>query len=183
MVLCLFERARVEPLPCVQTAKSATGQFTATTTTTTAWVFNTNEKMTAVLSETLKAAATRGYTDDVKLGITSSNLNLTDELGNTLLHLSAAAGHKEVVQLLLAQKDIKPSLSIKNHIGDTPLHKASFRGNVEIVQLLLKAGCDKTAKNRNNKTPLDLARQDDVKDAIAPEESFDENAPMEPDDE
>ena len=44
-----------------------------------------------------------------------------------------------------------------NSIGWTPLHYAAYDGHSAIVDALLKAGADGTAKNKDGKSPADLA--------------------------
>jgi len=118
------------------------------------------------LSEVLKNAAQRGYADDVKASLTEDPriLSSTDELGNTLLHISCAARHVQVVEVILVtnKKEAQAIINRKNHIGDTALHKASFRGHDEVVKLLLKNGADPLITNNDGKTPLDLAKSEEV---------------------
>lgn len=41
---------------------------------------------------------------------------------------------------------------------NTPLHWAAMRGHVEIVNLLLKSGADRSARNKQDKVPIDLCQ-------------------------
>lgn len=43
--------------------------------------------MSSQIPETVKASALRGYVEDVKKWVTESNVNMQDELGNSLLRL------------------------------------------------------------------------------------------------
>jgi ankyrin repeat protein len=45
----------------------------------------------------------------------------------------------------------------KNVLGDTPLHVAASRGHLEVVELLLSHGGDSQLRNKDQKTPIDLA--------------------------
>jgi len=133
------------------------------------------------LNELVKVAAQRGYLDDLKAGVNAQNINQTDDLDNTLLHIAAGAGHLESVEFLLSKRDlIKPSLNKQNHIGDTPLHKAAFRGYHEVIKQLLKGGCDSKVKNRDGKIPVDLARDDETRNLFP--EYRDEEVKIEDDD-
>jgi len=114
------------------------------------------------LSELLKGATHRGYLEDVKNLIGNQNLSGTDELGNTLLHISSGSGHASVVEFLLTKKEIKTNINSGNHIGDTALHKAAFRGFDDVVNLLLKNGANPTLTNKNDKTPADLTKSEIV---------------------
>ena len=48
----------------------------------------------------------------------------------------------------------------------TPLHLASGKGYVEVITALLAAGGDKTIKDKGGKTPHDLARNQDIRNAL-----------------
>ena len=52
--------------------------------------------------------------------------------------------------------------------GNTPLHVAALNGYTEIVRLLLEQpGLDKTRKNKDGKTALDLAQEKNLTEIIA----------------
>ena len=110
--------------------------------------------------------------------------NTTDATGNTILMLSARAGHGELVSLLISRKadvnrrspagdsalmmaalrgdvDIARRLVAAgaevNLTGWAPLHYAAFGGHSEVAGLLLEKGADKDALAPNGYTPLMLA--------------------------
>lgn len=43
--------------------------------------------------------------------------------------------------------------------GNTPLMFAAIRGNADVAKILVEKGADKTLKNKNGKTALDLATE------------------------
>lgn len=43
--------------------------------------------------------------------------------------------------------------------GDTPLHLACENGHLNVVTVLLMHGADKSIKNKNGKTALDIAKE------------------------
>jgi ankyrin repeat protein len=45
----------------------------------------------------------------------------------------------------------------KNVLGETPLHVAAARGHLEVVELLLSHDGDSQLRNKDQKTPIDLA--------------------------
>ena len=53
-----------------------------------------------------------------------------------------------------------------NQWGWTPLHVASYGGHVEVITALLTAGADKTIKEKGGKTPVDVAKNQDCKNAL-----------------
>jgi ankyrin repeat protein len=131
--------------------------------------------MSEVLNEQLKVYVQRGYLEDLKTLLNSSNISTKDDLGNNLLHIASAAGHLNIVEFLLNFKEIKNMINVKNNIGDTPLHRAAFRGFSDIVKLLLQNGSDVTIKNNDNKTAADLARNESVKKLLLPNFQEEEN--------
>jgi serine/threonine-protein phosphatase 6 regulatory ankyrin repeat subunit B len=74
--------------------------------------------------------------------------------GWTPLHLAAAKGQKEVVELLLTHN---AHVNAKDDSGETPLFHAVRFGNKDIVELLLDHGADVNAKDKDGATALDVA--------------------------
>ena len=73
----------------------------------------------------------------------------------TPLHYAAGWGHKEIVELLIAEG---ADVNAMNGAGQTPLHFAAQEGQKEIVELLIAKGADVNAKTNDGETPLDLAK-------------------------
>jgi ankyrin repeat protein len=108
----------------------------------------------------------------------------------TPLHLAAEFGHKDVAELLLANKaDIEAKASggwtpllqavfgghkdlvdllvaHKESAGRTPLHVAAENGRTEIATLLLASKADLNAKNSDGYTPLHIAAAFGYKDMV-----------------
>ena len=63
-------------------------------------------------------------------------------------------GHKDVVELLLANK---AEVNAKANDGGTPLHAAASGGNKDVVELLLASKAEVNAKDNQGMTPLHLA--------------------------
>jgi len=93
-----------------------------------------------------------------------ANVNAKPNKGRvTILHSTAAYGHKDVVELLLAKG---ADVNAKDINRGTPLHSAAggaistieTQGHTDAVELLLAKGADGNAKNANGWTPLYLAR-------------------------
>ena len=92
-----------------------------------------------------------------------TDVNAKDEnAGGTPLHTVAINGHKEIVELLIAEG---ADVNAKGVVGATPLHSAAVNGHKEIAELLIDNGADVNAKtgaadalgHAVDTTPLDLA--------------------------
>ena len=60
-----------------------------------------------------------------------------DNDGRSPLHWAASYGHKNVVELLLANK---AEVNAKDNHGQTPLHVAAAEGHKDVVELLRQHG-------------------------------------------
>ena len=57
----------------------------------------------------------------------------------------------------------RPSLTVCASQNDaTPLHSAAANGHVEIVRVLLANGADKMHRDKRGKTPIDVAKSQEV---------------------
>lgn len=116
--------------------------------------------------------------------------------GRTPLHLAVEYGHKDVAELLLANKaDVeakahgdwtpllnavfgghkdlvelllahKADVNVKEDAGRTPLHVAAENGHTDITALLLAHKADVNVKNRDGLTPLHIAAALGYKDLV-----------------
>jgi len=103
--------------------------------------------------EGLLKAAEEGYYDEVK-ELLQSNANIEAkgvEWNETPLHLAAGCGHRDIVDLLLAEK-----ADIEARDGDlaTPLHLAAYFDRKEVVTFLLEKGADLGAQDCNGTSAL-----------------------------
>jgi ankyrin repeat protein len=81
-------------------------------------------------------------------------VSCTNHVGFTPLHLAAANGHKDVADLLLANK---ADANVKAPNGVTPLFHAAFGDHKDVVELLLANKADPNAKTSYGQTPLHAA--------------------------
>ncbi|BGP01436.1 Target of rapamycin complex 2 subunit avo2 [Rhodotorula toruloides] len=78
-----------------------------------------------------------------------------DVLGETVLHIAAANGFVDILELYLSRFAFV--LDWVNSRGMTPLHAAALKGQVETAQMLLDYGADINAPDLNGNTPLHYA--------------------------
>jgi len=124
----------------------------------------------------IQEASKRGYTEQIEEILESTKtdvartkcLNSLDGYGNTALHWAASGGHHESVQYLIEQ--YTKNINFQNKFGDTALHRASWKGHTEVCKLLVNMGASdsKLIKNKDGKTPLDLARKLEIRLLVAP---------------
>lgn len=79
---------------------------------------------------------------------------LSNEDGNTPLHLACNQGNVELVTKLVENGPIQ----VKNKHGWTPLHFAYNQGHIEVIDILLRKGTIETCDNRG-RLPSDLLRK------------------------
>jgi cytochrome c peroxidase len=84
--------------------------------------------------------------------------------GRTALHKAAFWGHNCTTDYLVGECRLDPN--VQDNSGDTPLHDAVRFGHAGVVDKLLKAGADKSTKNKDGKNAEDIAK-DYGKQAIA----------------
>ena len=101
-------------------------------------------------------AAKAGDLEKVK-ALLKDHLDLVfnkDNDGRSPLHWAASYGHKNVVELLLANK---AAVNAKDNNDGTPLLYATAGGRRDVVQLLLANKAEVNAKDKGGMTPLHLA--------------------------
>ena len=93
-------------------------------------------------------------------------LDKANNNGNTPLIVAASCGHLEVCRYLLEQGADRDKAA---NDGWTPLHEAAEGGYLEIALLLMRYGADLNARTNRGKLPIDLARTEEMKQAIRDE--------------
>jgi ankyrin repeat protein len=83
--------------------------------------------------------------------------------GRTPLHMAAEAGHKNVAELLLANK---AKVNAKDSGGFTPLHFAALYGRKDVAEYLLANKAKVNAKDNGGFTPLQYATKEGHKDVV-----------------
>jgi len=81
----------------------------------------------------------------------------------TALHMSANAGHYDIVELLL---NFGANIEAKTSMSRTPLHISCMRGHTHIIQLLVSRGADVNATDNDFCTPLHIASEHGFADVV-----------------
>ena len=85
--------------------------------------------------------------------IGGANVDATDCLGATLLHVAACHNHKDFVHMLAHLKS-EANVNSKSFNGSTPLHSAAACGAVDVIDHLLYHGANLSAVDENNLSSL-----------------------------
>lgn len=83
------------------------------------------------------------------------DVNMRDELGETLLHKMQFRDKPECVAAILKHGG---DINARDRYGNTALHEAVLHNQTDMVRLLLQAGADRSVCNEDGDTPEDVAR-------------------------
>eukprot|EP00930_Biecheleria_cincta_P084078 TRINITY_DN73572_c0_g1_i1.p1 TRINITY_DN73572_c0_g1~~TRINITY_DN73572_c0_g1_i1.p1 ORF type:complete len:720 (-),score=111.46 TRINITY_DN73572_c0_g1_i1:194-2353(-) len=113
----------------------------------------------------LRNAAFLGDVDEIQricstLGLVVNSRTLKGGLGETAVHVAAAAGRITALQALLG---MHADVDAEDHIQETPLHYAALAGQWEAAKLLLTFGANSEAESSYGETPLQVAEQNPAK--------------------
>jgi hypothetical protein len=106
----------------------------------------TQESLNQRLHVAVGNASTRAVALCVQAG---AELEWSDEVGMTALHVAAAIGCEEVCEALLL---LGANANARTRSGATPLHFASFRGATPTVEALVRGGAWVDAQDKLNNT-------------------------------
>ncbi|XP_035222948.1 ankyrin repeat domain-containing protein 12-like [Stegodyphus dumicola] len=108
----------------------------------------------------LHLAAIKGDLHKVrKLLREGARVNAIDFAGWTPLHEACNYGWYDIVKLLI---QFGADVNAPGLDSDTPLHDAVVNKHEKIVKFLLKYGADPLQKNAHRRTPLDVARSEEI---------------------
>jgi len=97
-----------------------------------------------------------GSLDIVKVLVDAgADVNHKDNIGFTCFYAAVQEKHKPIIEYLLS-KGVRVN-ETNGQNNDTPLHKACVSGSLEVVKILVNAGADINAVNKQGKSSLDFA--------------------------
>lgn len=122
----------------------------------------------------LFAAAQNGNFKIVKLLLEVDGIDVNkglDKYGTTPLYIAIQEGHKNIAWLLIQQKGIdvnKPLIKNAENIpqNTTALYLAAKLNYAHIVEYLLNAGADPSILTHTGKSPLDVAKDNEIKQML-----------------
>nr|MBV0900024.1 ankyrin repeat domain-containing protein [Wolbachia endosymbiont of Fragariocoptes setiger] len=83
-----------------------------------------------------------------------SDLSITGNKGEILLHTAALKGYLEVVKYLTSKR---ADIYAKDNTGKTVMHYAARGGNIEVIKYLIDQGIEVDSRSKGRKTPLQSA--------------------------
>ena len=97
-----------------------------------------NEMVEAIVSEaSVPAGSNMPDGSVIRQGWDSFSMNMTNDAGDTALHVAAANGHEEVIEALQSLSGLALNINGQNNQGWTPLHLAVQGGHLAAVLRLL----------------------------------------------
>ena len=107
----------------------------------------------------LMVAAEYGESAVVKLLLAhGGDITACDKKRKTCLHLCASYGHETCLAILL-DSGADGVIDAKDMFGNTALHYSAKYGHIETTRLLLETAADPLVRNKNSRTPYDLASE------------------------
>lgn len=102
-------------------------------------------------------ACFNGHLDIVKLLVNAgAAVQLMDKQGRSPLYLSSGWGGEEITNFLLQHNG---DVTACNQDGWNCLHLCAYRGKDSVVELVLGAGCSLVQKDKQGRTPYDIAKK------------------------
>lgn len=111
----------------------------------------------------LRFAVERGHTEIIDVFIALKAIDVNGDQGRRSLHLAAANGHKNIVELLIAKG---ASIHTKDDESGTLLHNAAIGGLPELSQRLIKEGVKIDDRDNRGKTALHYAVREGHQDMV-----------------
>ena len=127
----------------------------------------TNQVGGAFHETVLSVACWKGHLGVVRFLVEQgADIEKADPDGWTPLHVASVYGCVEVVRFLLEEGADRDKAG---NSGWTPLHFAARYGHMDVVMLLMSYGSDLNVRSRYGQLPIDVARNEEIKQAIRDE--------------
>ncbi|TGZ70996.1 hypothetical protein CRM22_002880 [Opisthorchis felineus] len=117
----------------------------------------TQPNLTEMDQNFLRAARAGSLAKVVELLNAGVNINLSNPIGLTALHLASKEGYVDIVEELIRRG---ADFDAPTKKGNTALHIASLAGHLQVVQILLDAGANVNRQSVIGFTPLYMAAQE-----------------------
>ncbi|KAK4084376.1 uncharacterized protein Triagg1_856 [Trichoderma aggressivum f. europaeum] len=93
-----------------------------------------------------------------QLLVNGADPSLQDHNTRTPLHIAARLGHWSGYPIAALLKVMESDqINIRDTNGNTTLHIAAITANVQAIELIFNAGADLSIRNKDERTPIDLA--------------------------
>lgn len=100
-----------------------------------------------------------------------ADINVVDRRGATPLHRCSAIGHVAVVKHLL-ECGHQVAVDASDAYGNTPLHLACEEDRQEVARLLVANGYSMELQNKEEKTPLEMAKPGLARELLQVKEQY-----------
>ncbi|KAG8270820.1 acyl-CoA-binding domain-containing protein 6 [Homalodisca vitripennis] len=101
-----------------------------------------------------------GEKTKVKQYATNSNIDQLDGDGLGPIHWAADRGNLGMLQFLISE--LNADIEFRDQDGQTALHYAASCGHADIVKYLIELGANKTVKDADGATPLEVASEPEI---------------------
>lgn len=91
--------------------------------------------------------------------------NTPTATGNLPVHTASYHGRINIIELLFARN---VDVNVVGPRDNTPLHFAASQGHEDAVRFLVNSGANPALRNRNGKTPYDVAKGDRIRQYLLP---------------
>eukprot|EP00927_Polykrikos_kofoidii_P079685 TRINITY_DN76488_c0_g1_i1.p1 TRINITY_DN76488_c0_g1~~TRINITY_DN76488_c0_g1_i1.p1 ORF type:complete len:755 (+),score=133.15 TRINITY_DN76488_c0_g1_i1:78-2267(+) len=93
-----------------------------------------------------------------------ASMDMPDLAGSTPLHWACRYGHTPIVRILLENR---ADPDVQNTLGDTSMHEAAALGHIQPLHWLILAKANPLLRNREMKTPAEVAERSQATEAEA----------------
>jgi E3 ubiquitin-protein ligase HECTD1 len=152
LLLLLFEGRQALPKCTASSTSSKSGAAVKTSSSSSSRRDVSGDRAHRQLIDSIRCKDTDAVIQAVNAG--NVEVNLTDEVGQTLMNWASAFGTQEMVEFLCEK-----GADVNRGQRSSSLHYAACFGRSAIVKVLLRNGANPDLRDEEGKTPLDKARE------------------------